>query len=230
MATIVFAIDPFFLPSPPDIVRAFIAAPGYLLRETAATASVTLAGFGLATIFGLSVAALLATSKMIEHAILPILVALHSVPKVAVAPLLVVWLGFGPEPKIGMVLVISFFPIMLAATAGLASTPKELADLARSLSASRLQTFVKIRLPWALPQVLVGLKTGVTLAVIGAVVAELSSSNSGLGTVILTAGTTADTPRAFAAITLLALMSTAFFSSLVGIERLMLRWASETTS
>ncbi|MEQ4299956.1 ABC transporter permease [Plantactinospora sp. B6F1] len=230
LASVLFSIDPFFLPSPPDIVRAFVAAPGYLLQETAATAAVTLAGFGLATAVGLVVAAVIATSRLVERAVLPILVALHSVPKIAIAPLLVVWLGFGPRPKIALVLAVAFFPIMLAAVAGLTSTPRELADLARSLSASRWQTFVKIRLPWALPQVLVGLKTGGTLAVIGAVVAELSSSSSGLGAVILTAGTTADTPRAFAAVTLLALLSSALFGGLVAVERLALRWAAETTT
>ncbi|MFY1673904.1 ABC transporter permease [Plantactinospora sp. WMMB334] len=230
LATAMFAVDPFFVPSPIDVADAFFAAPGYLLQETAATAGITLAGFGLATASGLIVAALIATSRTVERAVMPILVALHSVPKVSVAPLLVVWLGFGAQPKIAMVMVISFFPIMLAAAAGLTSTPRELAELAHSLSASRWQKFVKIRFPWALPQFLVGLKAGVTLAVIGAVVAELASSNSGLGTVILTAGTTADTPTAFAAISLLALMSTSLFFGLVAIERSMLAWASETTA
>jgi NitT/TauT family transport system permease protein len=149
------------------------------------------------------------------------------VPKVALAPLLVVWLGFGPQPKILMVILICFFPVVVATMAGLTSTPTELGDLVRSLSASWLQTYVKVRLPWALPQIFVGLKVAISLAVIGAVVAEISSPQHGLGAVIVLSGSSVDTPLAFAAITLLALMSVALFYLVVVIERLLLPWAKE---
>ena len=127
------------------------------------------------------------------------------------APLLVVWLGFGSVPKISMVVLISFFPIVVAAMSGLTSTPVELTELARSLSASRSQTFVKLRIPWALPQIFVGLKVAVTLAVVGAVVGEFAGGDQGLGYVIVASGASADTSLAFAAMTLLSAMSVILF-------------------
>jgi NitT/TauT family transport system permease protein len=222
-------IQAFLLPAPPDIVEAFCSEPAYLLRQTGVTLGETVAGFVIAALAAIAIASALAASRAVERAVLPLLVGVHSIPKVSLAPLLVVWLGFGAKPKIAMVVLICFFPIMLAAAAGLTATPAELGELAAALAATRWQTFFKIRFPWAVPQIFVGLKTGVTLAVIGAVVAEISSPNSGLGAVIVTAGASSDTPRAFAAIGLLALMSMGLFFSLVVLERRLLRWAPEKT-
>jgi NitT/TauT family transport system permease protein len=114
--------------------------------------------------------------------------------------------------------------------AGLTSTPADLGELARSLSASRRQAFVKIRLPWALPQIFVGMKVAMPLAMIGAVVAEISSPNSGLGSIIVKSGASLDTPLAFAAITLLAVMSVILFYAIVALERLLLPWVRHTTA
>lgn len=140
-----------------------------------------------------------------------------------------VWLGFGSVPKIAMVVLIAFFPIVVATMSGLTSTPVELAELAESLSASRLQTFVKLRIPWALPQIFVGLKLGVTLSVVGAVVGEFSGGDQGLGYVIVASGASADTPLAFAAMTLLSAMSVLLFYFVAVLERLFLPWAREIT-
>jgi NitT/TauT family transport system permease protein len=136
-----------------------------------------------------------------------------------------VWLGFDREPKIVMVVLISFFPIVISTMAGLASTPADLGELTRSLSASRTQAFLKVRIPWALPQIFVGMKVAITLSVIGAVVAEISSPQIGLGSVIVNAGVNADTPLAFAAIALLAIMSVVLYYAIAGLERLLLPWA-----
>jgi NitT/TauT family transport system permease protein len=228
-ATAAFGIRSFFLPSPPDIVAAFRAQPAYLMRETATTLTETVVGFGIAVVAGLLLAVALTAWRSLERATLPVLVALNSVPKVAVAPLLVVWLGFGPRPKIVLVVLICFFPILVATMAGLTSTPAELGELSRSLSASVWQAYVKIRLPWALPQVFVGLKVAISLAVIGAVVAEISNPSSGLGTVIVLSGMSFDTPLAFAAIVLLALLSTGLFYLVVALERLLVPWARAIT-
>lgn len=228
-ATVVFGIRPFFLPAPPDIVAAFRAQPAYLLREAAATLTETTVGFGIAVLAGLLLSVALTVWRALERATLPVLVALNSVPKVAVAPLLVVWLGFGPRPKIVLVVLICFFPIVVATMAGLTSTPAELGELSRSLSASVWQTYLKIRLPWALPQVFVGLKVAISLAVIGAVVAEISNPSGGLGAVIVLSGMSLDTPLAFAAIVLLALLSTALFYLVVALERLLVPWARDIT-
>lgn len=227
--TAVFGIRSFLLPSPPDIVAAFRLQPGYLLRETATTLTETVVGFGVAVGAGLLLAVALTAWRALERATLPVLVALNSVPKVAVAPLLVVWLGFGPRPKVVLVTLICFFPVVVATMAGLTSTPAELHELSRSLSASTWQAYVKIRLPWALPQIFVGLKLAGSLAVIGAVVAEISNPSGGLGAVIVLSGMSFDTPLAFAAIVLLAVLSTALFYFVVLIERLLVPWARAVT-
>ncbi|MDQ7907584.1 ABC transporter permease [Phytohabitans sp. ZYX-F-186] len=229
LAVAAFDIAPLFLPSPAAVASAFATAPGPLLRETGATAAVTLAGFALAGISAVVLGAVLAACRTVERAVLPLLIGGNAIPKVSLAPLLVVWLGFGPQPRIVMVAAICFFPILLSTMAGL-RTPTELAELARSLTASRWRTFTKIRFPWALPQIFTGLKTAITLAVIGAVVAEIASPNAGLGAVIVAAGASADTAQAFAAITLLALLSTALFYLLHGLERMLLRWARDTST
>ena len=228
-ATAVFGIRSFFLPAPADIVTAFRAQPAYLLHEAGATLTETVVGFGLAVVAGVVLSVTLTVWRSLERATLPLLVALNSVPKVAVAPLLVVWLGFGPRPKIVLVVLICFFPIVVSTTAGLTSTPAELGELSRSLSASVPQAYLKIRLPWALPQVFVGLKVAISLAVIGAVVAEISNPSGGLGAVIVLSGMSFDTPLAFAAIVLLALLSTALFYLVVALERLLVPWARAIT-
>jgi NitT/TauT family transport system permease protein len=225
--TALFHIRAFFLPAPPDIVRSFRTEPSYLLQESWHTLEETLIGFALATVGGLAIAIALAASRVIQRATLPLFVALNAVPKVAVAPLLVVWLGFGSEPKIVMVALISFFPIVVSTMAGLTSTPTDLGELSRSLTASWGQTYLKFRLPWALPQIFTGLKVGISLAIVGAVVAEIASPQEGLGAVIVLSGQNVDTALAFAAIALLALMSVALFYLVVGVERLLLPWARE---
>jgi NitT/TauT family transport system permease protein len=222
-------IDTFFLPAPPDIVSAFGRSPEYLFTESLTTLQETGIGFLIAVAAGLLMAVLLSSSRVIEQATMPLFVALNAVPKVAVAPLLIVWLGFGQEPKVLMVALLCFFPIIVSTMAGLASTPAELGDLARSLDASGAQTYLKVRMPWALPQMFTGLKVAIALAVVGAVVAEIASPQHGLGAVIVLSGQSLDTATAFAAITLLSVMSVVLFYVIVGIERLLLPWAKEIT-
>src|SRR4029450_7228248 len=134
-----------------------------------------------------SIAVLLTAVPVIERATMPVFVALNSIPKAAIAPLLVVWLGFGTQPKIVMVVLICFFPIVVSTMAGLNSTPAELSELGRSMPASWGQMFLKVRMRWALPHVFVGLKVAITLAVVGAIVAEIANPGVGLGSVIVLA-------------------------------------------
>ena len=228
-AVALFDIQPLFLPAPPDIVDAFVRQGPYLAQQAGLTVGHTLAGFGIASGLGLAVAIALAAFPTVREAVLPLLVAAQAVPKVAFAPLLIVWLGFGAPSKVAMVALLSFFPVVVAALAGLTATPAELADLARSLSATRWQAFRKIRIPYALPQIFTGLKLAMSLALIGAVVAQITTPNAGLGAVIVRSGQSADTPLAFAAITLLAALGIAGFYTLVGIEKIIIPWASATT-
>lgn len=230
LAVEVLGVRRFFLPPIHEVVQAFRDHPDFLARESLSTLWQTLAGFALATVAGLAVALILASSRRMEQAVLPVVVALNAIPKVALIPLLILWLGFEARPKIALAALICFFPIVVAGMAGLNSTPADLGDLVRSLSASRWQTFVKVRIPWALPQVFVGLKLGVTLAVIGTVVAEMRVPNTGLGAVILNASQQLDTPLAFAAIVILMFMSMALFYGTALAERLLLPWARQTVA
>lgn len=228
LVIIAFGIESYVAPTPPEVAAAFGRMPGYLLENAWVTLVETLLGFAITIVAGALVGAVLAGSRSVERAFMPTLVALNAVPKLAFATLLIVWMGYGRGPKVVMVILMCFFPIVLATATGLTRTPAELVELTRALSASRWQAFAKIRLPAALPQVFVGLKVAMPLAVIGALVGELFGSTAGLGFVIQTAG--ADTALSFAAIVLLALMSIVLFYVLVAVERLLVPWIPETTA
>lgn len=228
LVIIAFGIESYVAPTPPEVAAAFGRMPGYLLENAWVTLVETLLGFAITIVAGALVGTVLAGSRSVERAFMPTLVALNAVPKLAFATLLIVWMGYGRGPKVVMVILMCFFPIVLATATGLTRTPAELVELTRALSASRWQAFAKIRLPAALPQVFVGLKVAMPLAVIGALVGELFGSTAGLGFVIQTAG--ADTALSFAAIVLLALMSIVLFYVLVAVERLVVPWIPETTA
>jgi NitT/TauT family transport system permease protein len=230
VATGLFSVNTFFFPTP-GMVAEWLAQNGPLwIDQGRITVLETLAGFGLGTAAGLLSALALVASPALERALLPLVIALNSIPKAALAPLFVVWFGIqGHSSHVAMAASICFFPIMIATMAGLMSTPSELGELARSLSASRWKAFVKVRVPWALPQVFVGLKLGMTLAVIGAVVAEQIRPNGGLGTVIYLAGQNARTTTIFGAVMVLMAISLILFYAVVLAERLLLPWARETS-
>ncbi|HET6479936.1 MAG TPA: ABC transporter permease [Actinoplanes sp.] len=225
LLTAALHIDPFYLPSPADVVETFWRTPGFLLGETWVTLQRVLIGFAVAVTGGLVVAVVLAASRTVERMTMPVLAAVNAVPKVALAPLLLVWMGFGDSPKIVLVVLVSFFPVVVATMAGLTSAPADLRKLARSLKASWWQTFVKVRLPWALPQIFVGLKVATPLAIIGAVIGEVVSPDRGLGSVITGSSASSDTPLAFAALVLLALAGVALFYAVAAVERLAVPWA-----
>ncbi|WP_344235797.1 ABC transporter permease [Actinocorallia libanotica] len=226
-ATVVFAIDPFLVPSPADVLASFTAQPGYLLEQSWVTLVETVEGFLLAVAVGIPIAVVIAMSKVLEQIVYPLLLIVNSVPKVAIAPILVVWMGFGQAPKIVMVFLLCFFPIVISTAAGLKSTPAELADLVKSLGSTRLQAFFKVRFPNALPQVMVGLKTAISLAVIGAVIAEFVGADAGLGFVIVQSGASADTALAFASMALLGVISIVLFYGLSALERILLPWVED---
>ncbi|MGN9842286.1 ABC transporter permease [Nonomuraea sp. H19] len=230
LAASAFEIPEIILPAPADVVAAFQRIPGYLLAQAAITLGETALGFALSVCCGVVIGVVIAAWRVAELMFYPLLVAFNAVPKVALAPLLVVWMGFGQQPKVVMALLVCFFPIVLSVAGGLTSTPPELVELAKSLDTPRWQTFVKIRFPGALPQIFVGLKVAMPLASIGAVIGEFSAGDAGLGFVIVQAGGSADTALAFAAIGLLGIMSVGLFYALVLAERLLLPWVRETAA
>jgi NitT/TauT family transport system permease protein len=230
LLTAALHIDKFYVPSPADVVDTFLRTPQFLIQETWVTLQRVLIGFGIAVAGGLAVAIVLAASPTVERMAMPVLAAVNAIPKVALAPLLLIWMGFGDAPKIVMVILVSFFPVVVSTMAGLTSTPTELRRLARSLKASWRQTFVKVRLPWALPQIFVGLKVATPLAIIGAVIGEVVNPDRGLGSVISGSGASNDTPLAFAALVLLAVLGVVMFYAVALVERLLVPWAQALRS
>jgi NitT/TauT family transport system permease protein len=228
VATIVFSVDSYLLPNPGEVVNTFFDQPGYLLEHTWISLVETVEGFVLSILVGVPVAFLIVRSVVLERLIYPLLLAVNAIPKIAIAPLLVVWFGFGQWPKVLMVLLVCFFPIVISTASGMKSTPAELVELLKSLNASKTQEFFKLRLRYALPQIFTGLKVAISLAVIGSVIAEFVGATSGLGYVITSSGASADTALAFAAMTLLSVMAIILFYGLVLLEHLLLPWARET--
>jgi len=227
LAIIVFHIESYTAPTPPEVVTAFRQEPAYLFENAKISLGTTVEGFAITVLLGVFIGAVLGSSRTLERAFMPSLVALNAVPKMAFGPLLLVWLGIGRTSSVVMAVLLCFFPVVLSVATGLARTPSDLAELAQSLSASRWQTFAKVRLPGALPQIFVGLKVGLPLAVIGALLGELFGAGAGLGFIIVTAGS--DTGLSFAAIALVAVMSIVLYYLLVLVESLLLPWVRETT-
>jgi NitT/TauT family transport system permease protein len=225
LATIVFDWPIWLVPTPVDVAQALWDFRDLLPHQFWVTLVETLLGFGLAVVIGIPTAVAIAYSRLLERTIYPILLALNAVPKIAIAPILILWMGFGYGPKIVVALLLCLFPIVISTATGLKSTPAELVELGRSLVASRLQIFLRIRFPYALPQIFVGLKVAISLAVIGAVIGEFVCASEGLGWVIVNSGANVNTSLAFAAMALLAVMSIGLFYALAILERLLVPWA-----
>lgn len=214
----------WLLPTPTDVAVAAWAARSSLLVHIGVTLWETLAGFLLGVAIGVPLAALLVTSDVIWRALYPMLAAIQSIPKTAIAPLLLVWLGTGEMPKIIVAFLIAFFPIVVNTATGMMLVEEEMLHLAGSLSASRAQVFWHIRLPNALPYTFSACKVAVTLAVVGAVIGEFVGADSGLGYLILIASSQLKTDLAFVAIFLLAALGMILFWLVSVIERLAIPW------
>jgi NitT/TauT family transport system permease protein len=227
LATIVFDWPSYIVPTPLEVADVIVDRWSFLMSNFWTTLGEALLGFGLAIAIAVPFAVAITYSRVLELTIYPALVALNAVPKIAIAPLLVIWMGFGLGPKVVMVILICFFPIVISTTTGLKSTPAELVELSRSLPSSALQEFVRFRFPWSLPYVFVGLKVAITLAVIGAVVGEFVGATKGLGYVIVASGQSADTTLAFAAVVLLSVMSILLFYGIALVQRFLVPWSEE---
>jgi len=219
-----FHIPKFLLPSPVMILRDMNATWKELLITTAVTSYETLLGFALSVIVGVPLAVALSASKAFERAFYPLIVATQAVPKVAVAPLLLIWFGYGLRPKIIIVALVTFFPIVINSVVGLKSLSQNMQNLARSMGATAMQVFWRFQLPSALPGVFAGLKVASVLAVIGAVVAEFVGADSGLGYVIMNATADINVPHQFSAIVLLSVIGIVFFALIERIEKFCLPW------
>ena len=219
-----FRIPPYLIPTPDKVVGQLISEWPRLWRESMTTTYATLGGFGLSILFGIPMAMLIAYSRTVESFIYPLLVFSQSIPKIAIAPLFVVWFGFGIIPKIIAAFMLGFFPIVVSTVMGFKSVDADMLDLARSMRASRWQTFVRISLPHALPSIFSGLKVSITLAVVGAVVGEFVGSNSGIGYVLQIANGNFDLPLMFAALVVLSMIGVVLFVAIDMLERWAIPW------
>ena len=221
------SIPAYLLPGPGAVLGAFLQAPGLLLTSLASTLAVTAAGLALAVAAGTTLAALIGTSRWARAAIRPWAVILQVTPIVAIAPLIIVWVG---EPFAALVVcaaIVAFFPVFSNTAIGLAAVPSDLADLFRLYGARRLRTLHLLRIPCALPHFVAGLRISGGLALVGAVVAEFVAGSggfaSGLAYRIMEAGYRLQIPRMFAALALLSLAGIAIDAALAALGRTLLR-------
>ncbi|MFJ2033127.1 ABC transporter permease [Streptosporangium sp. NPDC087985] len=217
-------VPPYLVPSPGTTLAVMADKWPYLWQHTWVTTYETILGFAIAAIFGVLAAVVMVYSTTVEKTLYPILLFAQVVPKIAIAPLFVVWLGFGLTPKIVVAVLIAFFPVVIAMVTGLKSVDPEMLQLASTMGASPLKTFAKIRFPASLPHLFSGLKVAVTLAVTGAVVGEFVGANQGLGFVILQANGNLDTPMLFAGLLVMSLIGVVLFVLVEIAERWMLPW------
>jgi NitT/TauT family transport system permease protein len=226
----ILRVPEYLLPAPSGVFAAFAAEWPYLLVHTGVTLYEILWGFLLAIAVGLPLAVLIVYSPIFERSVYPLLVASQSIPKIAIAPLLIFWAGLGVFPKILVAFLIAFFPIVIDAVVGLRSVEPEMLHLARSMGASGAKVFLKIRLPSALPNIFAGLKVAVTLAVVGAIVGEFIQADRGLGYALLQANAMLNTRLSFAAILILAAIGVLLFVAVDWVERWLIPWHASRRS
>jgi len=223
-AVVAFHVRPFVLPRPSQVAEALVAQAGQLLPAALATAEEIVLGFLLAVGIAVPLAVVLVSSRWVENTLFPLIVSAQLIPKVALAPLLTVWLGLGMTTKLTVAFLLSFFPILIDTMIGLKSVETGKILLARSMGASASDMFFKIRLPSALPNLFGGMKVASTLAVVGAIVGEFIGANAGLGNVLLVANANYDMVMVFAGITYLTAIGMILFAVLDVIERWTIPW------
>ena len=225
LAIEIFSIKAYLLPYPHDVLATLWTERVQLLREGWVTLQESLWGFGLAVVVAIPIAMLVTFSKLAERTIYPLLVITQVIPKVAIAPLLIVWMGFGISAKILLAFLVAFFAIVVNTATGLASLDIKMVHLARSMGASTWQIFVYFRLPNSLPVFFAGLKVGVTLALIGAIVGEFVASGQGLGFLTVVAMGSLKTQLVFAAIIAMAVVGVGMYAAVEALERLLIPWS-----
>jgi NitT/TauT family transport system permease protein len=224
MAVSILQIRDFLLPAPSKIFAQFLAQFGYLMQHSLSTLETTMAGFLVAVVLGVASAVGIVYSRFLDKTLYAFLVALNAVPKVALAPLFVIWMGTGSMPKVAIAMLIAIFPILIDTVLGLRSTDPDMLDMARVNHASKAKVLWKIRFPNALPSIFAGMKVGVSFALVGTIVGEFVAGESGLGHVILVAQGSFDTSTVFVALALLCIMGVVLFQAIEYMEGHFLGW------
>ncbi|HEV3007877.1 MAG TPA: ABC transporter permease [Burkholderiales bacterium] len=220
----VLKVPAYLLPPPTEIIRVFVDEFAKLAFHGWVTLYEMLLGYALAVGIAIPLAIAITSSERFDRFTMPTLLFFQVVPKVAIAPLFLVWFGVGALPKVLVAFLISFFPIVIDAAVGLRSMSAEMRDLARSMGASRMQVFAQFRLPTSLPYLFSGLKVAATLAVAGAVVGEFVGADKGLGYLLLVTNSNLETALMFAALFALTFIGLAFFYAVEFLEALLIPW------
>lgn len=220
-----FQVPVYLLPSPSVIWQAGYDIAGAFPKHISATFLTVLSGFVVSVLIAIPLGVLIAINRIASEAVYPLLVFANAIPVIAVAPIIVVMFGTGFESRLIINVLVCFFPIMVATATGILDTPKDYLDLSRSTGAGFFTGLLTIRMPHAVPFIFSGLKIGITLSVIGAVVGEFITSQSGLGYLIVAATTNFDLALAMAAVVVLALMSVVLFQMITFSQRLWFPWS-----
>jgi NitT/TauT family transport system permease protein len=219
-----FGVKEYLLPPPSKVWTEFLKRSDTVLLGAWETTKEILGGYFLAVVVSIPLAYAVARSRFIEESVYPVVVFLQIIPKIAIAPLFIIWLGFGFMPKLLIVFLLCFFPIVVASVAGFKSVDPEIMDFSRTTGATPWTMFVKIRLPQALPEIFTGLKVGAALSATAAVVAEFVAADRGLGYLLQQYNGQLETPMVFAIIVLLSLIGLAVYYMVEVIERLVIPW------
>lgn len=225
-----FKIPGYLLPAPTEIWKDTMAIGPTVAGHTMSTFKTVMLGFVVSILISLPLAVVLTASPAIAAAVYPFLVWTQSIPKVALAPILVVLLGTNELPRIVITVLVAFFPLVISVATGLLSVPPELIELSRACRASKLSELLRIRLPYAIPFIFAGLKVAISLAVVGAVVAEFVNADAGLGFLIQTSTAFFKVPVAFGALIILSVMGVVLFQLVVAAERIFFPWSSSNTT
>jgi NitT/TauT family transport system permease protein len=217
-------VSPHFMPTPSAIALEFVSLFDLLLQHLVVTMLEVYIGFGIAAATGIGLAVLVDSSRWLRAIIQPYILVLQATPKIALAPFIVIWFGFGMASKVATAAIISFFPIFINALAGFASINPRVIDLMTVLRASRTQTMWKAKVPHALPYVFAGFEIGILLSLIGAIVGEFVSATSGLGYLIANFNFQLKTAAAFAALVMLAAFGILSFGAIICIKRRIIFW------
>ena len=220
-----FKVPAFVLPAPSAIVAALIENRAALAVATQATAVEILFGFVLAAVVGVAVALVIVRFERFGRALYPLIVLFQTVPKVALAPIFILWFGYDLAPKILLIVVIAFFPVAIDMLAGLQSVEPSFVALMRSVGASKTEILRRVRIPHSLPHLMAGLKVAITFSVIGAIVGEFAGASAGLGYVIQFASTQLETPLVFAALVVVSVVGLVFYYLVEFAERVLVPWA-----
>ena len=222
----ILRVPAYIFPLPSSVLSLILTSNVPWSTHVLATLSEVVYGYALAVCLGIAIAVLIHESRILKSILEPIILAAQVMPKVAFVPILFLWLGLNLVPRVLTVFLVCFFPIVIDTTAGLGMVDSDMLDLVRSFNSNRFVLLRKVSFPSALPSIFAGLKISITLALLGAVVAEFVSSNEGLGYLIFSAQTQLNTTVAFASATILVLLGFLLYGILLVVERLVVPWRS----